>query len=111
MTHYDTFRAQIAIAHPAFGHALWEPDPGQNRPPVEVGDVGYIRQGKFYRLFNALLPENHSSHATFGVPEGHEPLRPSTTDHIDHGTLYPNDFCSFGVRVTPGESEGFLASG
>ena len=111
MAHYHTFRVQIAIAHPAFGHALWEPDPGKQCHPVEVGDVGYIRQGKFHRLFNALLPESHPSHATFGVPEDHEPLRPSTSNHIDHGTLYPNNFCSFGVRVAPGDSEGFLASG
>jgi hypothetical protein len=111
MAHYDTFRFQLAIAHPALGHALWEPEPGQHSPPVEVGDVGYIREGKFHRLFNALFTEDHPSHATYGVPEGHEPLRPSTANHIDQGTLSPNNFCSYGVKVTPGESEGFLASG
>ncbi len=52
MAHYDTFRVQSAIAHSAFGHALWEPEPGECFPPVEVGDVGFIRQGKFHRLFN-----------------------------------------------------------
>ncbi|KAH9017632.1 hypothetical protein EDB85DRAFT_1849899, partial [Lactarius pseudohatsudake] len=93
------------------GHALWEPEPGQHFPPVEVGDVGFIRQGKFHRLFNAMLPANHPSHDTFRVPEGHEPLRPSMSNHVDHGSLYPNNFCSYGVRVTPGGSEIYTASG
>ncbi|KAI9441134.1 hypothetical protein BJY52DRAFT_504602 [Lactarius psammicola] len=109
MAHYNTFRVQLAIAHPALGHALWEPEPGEHLPPVEIGDVGFIRQGKFHRLFNALLPEDHPSHDTFRVPEGHEPLRPSMLNHVDHGTLYPNNFCSYGVRVTTGESAIFAS--
>ncbi|KAH9066642.1 hypothetical protein EDB87DRAFT_1539269, partial [Lactarius vividus] len=75
MTHYNTFRDQLAISHPAFGYALWEPNPGEQYPPVEVGDVGFTRQGKFHRLFNALLPANHQSHQRFGVPELYEPLQ------------------------------------
>ena len=105
MTHYNTFREQLAIAHPASGYALWEPDPGEQCPPVEVGDVGFVRQGKFHRLFNALLPANHQSHRTFGVPEQYEPLQFNVPDHIDHGTLYPTNFCSYGVTVESGESE------
>ena len=105
MTHYNTFRDQLAIAHPAFGHALWEPDPGEEYPPVEVGDVGFTRQGKFHRLFNALLPENHQSHQRFGVPEHYEPLLLSVSNHIDRGTLNPNNFCSYGVTVESGGSD------
>lgn len=69
--HYDTFREELAKAYPAFGHALREPDPGEY-PSVEVGDVGFVREGQFHRLFNVLLPEDHVSHERFGVPEGHE---------------------------------------
>ena len=101
MTHYNTFRDQLAIAHPALGYALWEPDPGEH-PPVEVADVGFVSQGKFQRLFNALLPANHQSHQRFGVPENYEPLQLSVLDHINHGTLYPNNFCSYGVTVESG---------
>ncbi|KAH9032626.1 hypothetical protein EDB84DRAFT_1561900 [Lactarius hengduanensis] len=110
MTHYNTFREQLAIAHPAFGYALWEPDPGELYPPVEVGDVGFIRQGKFHRLFNALLPENHESHQSFGVPERFEPLRLSVPNHIDRGALYPNNFCSYGVSVESGGSDVFAVA-
>ena len=105
--HYNTFRDQLAISHPAFGYALWEPDPGEQYPPVEVGDVGYIRQGKFHRLFNALLPEDHQSHQRFGVPDGYEPLRLNTPNHVDHGTLNPNNFCSNGVTLESGGSDFF----
>ncbi len=109
MAHYDTFRDQLAIAHPAFGHALWEPNPGES-PPVEVGDVGFIRDGKFQRIFNALLPTCHPSHASPGVPEGHEQLQPRWRDHIDRGTLNPNIFYSYGVTVVSGGLEA-LATG
>ena len=104
LAHYDTFRVQLANTHPAFGHALWEPDPGEHFPPVEVGDVGFIRQGKFHRLFSALLPADHPSHDNFRAPENHELLQLSTSNHIDRGILHPNNFCSYGVNVSSGES-------
>ena len=97
MAQYITFREQIAIAHPTYGYALWESDPGEQYPPLAVGDVGFIREGKFRRLFNALLSEDHQSHERFGVPGGHEPLQLTMLDHIDHVTLSPNDICSHGV--------------
>jgi len=40
---------------------------------VSLADVGYIRNGRFNRLFNATLrigdPANHN-----GVPDGYEPM-------------------------------------
>ena len=103
MAHYDIFRAQLAVTHPAFGHVLWKPDPGEQYPAVEVGDVSFIHQGKFHCLFNALYPEIHPSNQRFGVPEDHELLMP-VPNHIDRGPLYPNNFCLYGV-VTSGRSQ------
>lgn len=97
---YDVFREQLGIKYPTYGHALWQPSPGKLYGPVEVGDVGYIREGKFHRLFNALLPANHPSHRNFGVPEFHEPLIPNVSEHIDTGTLSSNHYCSKGITVT-----------
>lgn len=108
MPHCDTFRLQLAATHPDFGHALWDTSPGDH-PPVETGDVGFIRQGKFHRLFNALYSESHPSNIRFGVPEDHEQLLP-VSNHIDHGILPPNNFCSCGVTVTSSES-GVHAAG
>ncbi|KAI9445971.1 hypothetical protein H4582DRAFT_1785351, partial [Lactarius indigo] len=83
------------------GHALWEPDPGEYSP-AQVGDVGFIRDGKFHRLFNALLPADDPSHESRGTPPYHEPLQLRLRDHIDRGTLSPNNFYSYGVNVVSG---------
>ncbi|KAH9041558.1 hypothetical protein EDB85DRAFT_2271805 [Lactarius pseudohatsudake] len=98
MAHYDIFRHHLLITAPAYGYALWDPDPGNLYPAVEVGDVGYIREGRFHRLFNVLLPAKHPSHRK-GVPEYHEQL--NVEDHIIHGTLSPHNFCSTCVALGP----------
>ena len=106
MAHYNIFREQLAITYPAYGYALWEPGPSSGRlyRPVEVGDVGYVREGKFHRLFNALLPADDPSHL-FGVPEDYEQLIPRCPDiHIDHGTLGPSHYYSTGINV-PAEAD------
>ncbi|KAI9432518.1 hypothetical protein H4582DRAFT_1994165 [Lactarius indigo] len=103
--HYDLFRDELVRAYPTFGHALWDPDPGEY-PPVEIGDVGFIRQGKFHRLFNALYSEDHPSNQRFGVPEYHEIFQP-VPNHIDRGPLKPNTFYSYGISVAAGGMEAF----
>lgn len=103
MAHFDIFRQELAFKYPAYGHALWEPSPSKHHPvAVEVGDVGFIRDGKFHRLFNALLPENHPTHQNFGVPENHEPLQLNMKEHIDTGPLSPNILRSVEVMEAPG---------
>jgi len=97
--HYDVFREQLVIKYPSYGHALWDPSPGELYGPVEVGDVGYVREGKFHRLFNALLAADHPSHSRFGVPEHYKPLVPNTLDHIDTGALRSNHYCSHGITT------------
>ena len=103
MAHYDIFRHHLSIKFPAYGHALWEPNPGNLYPAVEVGDVqgdvGYIYEGKFRRLFNVLLPANHPSHRNFGVPEYHEQLTLNIENHIDIGILNPHNFYSASVTL------------
>jgi len=109
MAHYDIFRQQLAIKCPAYGYALWGPNPGEHYPTVQVGDVGFIRRGKFHRLFNALLPAEHPSHQRFGVPEHHEPLKVGISSHIDTDVLSPNNFRSADVKG--GSAGGVFATG
>lgn len=97
MAHYDVFREQLALKYRALGHALWEPSPTNPDRPVLVGDVGFIRAGRFHSLFNALRPPDQSDY--LGVPEYYEPLIPSYQNHIVTGTLYPNNYCSDGVNI------------
>jgi hypothetical protein len=93
MHDYDIFREELSITCPSHGYALWDPDPGIHGP-VEVGDVGFIREGRFFRLFNALLPEDHPSHMYWGVPEYHEPLILPISPHEDRCVENTWHFCS-----------------
>ena len=60
MADCDIFREQLAIKYPSYGLALWEPSPRYPDKPVQVGDVGFIRKGKFHRLFN-VFERGHQS--------------------------------------------------
>ena len=97
---YDVFREQLASKYPSYGHALWEPCPRRLDRPVEVGDVGFIRRGKFHRLFNALLSADSPFHE-LGVPEHYEQLAPRLADHIDKGFLGRNHYCSARIDFEP----------
>jgi hypothetical protein len=105
MFHCDTYRDQLAIAHPRLGHALWCPSPPNQVPPIEVGDVGFVYRGHFTRLFNILLPEDHPINAIWGVPENYEPLQPLEEDHINRETIFPANICSNGVAAVPRRRE------
>ncbi len=37
-----------------YGYPLWHPDPSPERAPVQLGDVGWVREGEVRALFNAL---------------------------------------------------------
>jgi len=66
---------------------------------VEVGDVGFVRRGNFWPLFNALLPADDPSHAVFGVPENYEPLVPKMSDHVRRAFLPNGHYRSGGIGV------------
>ena len=100
MAHHNIFRDELGIAYPSYGLALWEPDPGGQYDAVEVGDVGFVREGYFQRLFNILHPRDHPSHRNPSlVPEDHEQFQP-IPDHIRTGQL----------RVGGGQNSNHLCS-
>ena len=97
--HYDIYRDELALAYPGFGTALWNPSPGIY-PPVEVGDVGFIRRGNFHRLFTALENKDHPSNS-YCKPH-YEPLL-TNPGEIQHGLhAGPSTFESKGVSETSG---------
>ena len=102
---YDIFREQLAIKYPSYGHGLWEPSPWKPDRPVAVGDVGFIRRGRFHNLFNALRPAEGQPN----VPEYYEQLFPRFSDHISTIFLSPSHYCSAGISVAP--EPDFYASG
>lgn len=55
------------------GEPLWQPEPRPEDGEVLIGDVGFIEDGRFYRLFNARFPADHPINKD-GVPDGFVPL-------------------------------------
>ena len=98
MADYEIFREQLALKYPSYGYALWEPSPTNPNRPAQVGDVGFIREGRFYRLFGALLSADDPSQE-LGVPDDYEPLVPALSNHVATVPLGRNDYCSDGVKV------------
>ena len=41
---------------------------------VSIGDVGYLNEGTFIRMFNVILPWDHPSNRSLGNPEPYNPL-------------------------------------
>jgi len=103
MAAYDIFRQHLALTLPDHGHALWDPNPTRQDRPVQVGDVGFIRRGKFHRLFNALLPAGDPSH-DLGVPEHHKPLVSNYSGPLDPGSLSRGHYCSGRINAEPESS-------
>lgn len=66
------------------GEALWVPEPN-GYDEARVGDVGYIADGVFNKLFNVIATADDPINLGFEVPDDFEPLvlRPNT--------LYKND--------------------
>ncbi|KAI0287780.1 hypothetical protein BC826DRAFT_1042527 [Russula brevipes] len=96
------FRGELQATYPTRGHALWEPDPGGLYNAVEVGDVGFIRDGYFYRLFNALLSKEHDHNQLLHlVPQCPPQLIPKIPNHIRKNRDNQRDFCSKDVARAP----------
>lgn len=45
-----------SLRHLKFGIPLWYPEP-QDHGETQIGDVGFLQLGCFYRLFNVLNPD------------------------------------------------------
>jgi hypothetical protein len=57
------------------GLALWNPNPPKEiYDNVSIGDVGYLHEGSFIRMFNVMLPWSHESNRKLGEPEPYESL-------------------------------------
>ena len=107
------FREELALKYPTLGHALWEPDPGGIYDSVEVGDVGFIREGYFCRLFNALHPSGHPPISDSSQAPNYPPqLTLTTPDHIRRSIDNRSDFCSKKVsKATVSNEHNIYATG
>jgi len=70
---FNIYREQLwPLYH---GFALWKPNPVEDiYDQVSIGDVGYIYEGGFIRMFNVTLPWDDESNKTLGEPCRYGPL-------------------------------------
>lgn len=75
--------------------ALYYPEPS-NGKEIEIGDVGYVFEGSFRRLFNATVDRAHDFNRD-SAPAGHTPIPfDESTDVIVYGEskiILPNTPC------------------
>jgi hypothetical protein len=71
---YGLYREElISLDH---GFALWNPNPPKHSlDKVSIGDVGFIREGTFSRMFNVILPWDHESNKEPGNRSPFGPFR------------------------------------
>lgn len=88
---------------------MWQPEPTKFGE-VLLGDVGYIRQGCFFRLFNTMRPADDPANQN-GVPEGFEvfQLNPLLLHSRDE-YLKPGVICSSSVQKTDVQAQGGAGS-
>ena len=89
---FTVYRDQLtSLCH---GIALWKPNPPRViYDKVKIGDVGYVREGGFIRMFNVMLPWDHESNRRLGEPVHYEslscgPFADILKDPLDIGEYY-----------------------
>jgi hypothetical protein len=92
---YDVYRERLSSLY--HGYALWEPAPVEDLyEKVSIGDVGYVYNGFFYRMFNITLPWSNLSNQRFGAtePENYEPMKMEEFKNINKSRLAKGDYYS-----------------
>ncbi|KAI0673301.1 hypothetical protein C8Q78DRAFT_714618 [Trametes maxima] len=93
---WDIYAEQMA--HLKYGFPLWSPDPPPGGAPIELGDVGWVREGEFIPLFNAFRDsDDRQPHGR--VPAGFSPL--SLQDMMIRGPrekVSATMLCSRGIK-------------
>lgn len=88
---WDVYAKQLF--HFGYGHPLWEPELKQGSGEVLIGDVGYLLNGGFYRIFNATKDAENPIQV-YGIPEEFEridlgPMVPTGTPKvIEQGPMF-----------------------
>ena len=106
---YNVYREQLSSF--LQGHALWEPDPDNLYKEVSIGDVGYVREGRFFRMFNVLLEWNDSSNYTLCDPEAFPRLDLGKFVNTHESKIYRGVYRSRFVTSIPETTDIMVAGG
>ena len=82
----DVFRDQLKSLY--HGHALWMPDPDNLYERVSIGDVGYMKEGYFVRMFNVLLDWSNPLNCRLYDSESNSESQPENYVRLDMGPFY-----------------------
>ncbi|RPD68418.1 hypothetical protein L226DRAFT_548538 [Lentinus tigrinus ALCF2SS1-7] len=99
-----------------YGHPLWYPEPCPDFGEVRIGDVGYLREGNFTRLFNAMHGADHPLNVVRGVPCGHEVFDPDNLmlkhlpNAITQSHLHSKNIRSTSISAAASANEPGLAA-
>ena len=98
---YNIYREQLSSHYR--GHALWHPNPVESlfKHPghVSIGDVGYLDNGAFMRIFNVGLPRDDPSNKFIEIPEGYKPLKREHFDNVRRHEVSQEEFQSHLTKV------------
>ncbi|KAG6825586.1 hypothetical protein H0H93_000508, partial [Arthromyces matolae] len=79
-----------------------------NNVPIimEIGDVGYLYDGTYRRLFNITKPPDHPFNQTYGVPDGFEQF--NLEIQVCEDAFKPEPLHTQNVSILPTESSSKL---
>jgi hypothetical protein len=98
---FSIYREQLSSQY--HGHALWDPNPveGLFTDPghVSIGDVGYLDNGAFMRIFNVKLPRDDPSNKFIEIPEGYKPLKKEHFNNVRRSEVHQEEHHSHVSKV------------
>ena len=108
---FNIYREQLSSQY--HGIALWNPNPVDDLYDcghVSIGDVGYLCDGHFIRMFNITLPWNDPSNTKHGMPQEYESLGPTTFNNVRGGDLHQTVYYSPHVSKIEGAGNNHAES-
>jgi hypothetical protein len=93
---FNIYREQLSSRY--HGLALWDPTPVENlyKQPghVSIGDVGYLDNGAFMRMFNVTIPWDDPSNKLLGEPGKYEIIEPSYFGNVRDTEIREGEYCA-----------------
>ena len=87
-----------------YGHPLWGPEPSTQYGEIRIGDIGYLKAGYFFFLFNCMLDEEDTVNSHLGIPPNFQVFRPPNRlaprfcpDHITQSQLHSRSIRALSV--------------
>ena len=88
-----------------YGHPLWIPEPNNNRREIDIGDVGWLKDGEFRALFNSMKPEGDPANGEKGVPLDFEVFNPRNVSIGNCNRITQQMVCSRNIRTIEASAE------